>query len=443
MGAGTSIVERMNPLYRNDISGQHAPSYYAASVASAPQRAALEGDTRADVAILGAGFTGLWAALTLARKGVRVVVLDAHRVGFGASGRNGGQVHSGYNKGQEWLEARLGPDAALALWELSEAAKKNLRDFCATDAPEAEYRAGIAHGAYCPSERDELAREADHMGRIYGHDIQVMDQAQFAALVKSPLYRGGTLDPSGGHLHPLAYATALARAAEAAGAVIHEGSEVTKIITGPAPALKTAKATLRADHLIIAGNGYLPNILPDVNARVMPINSFIAATEPLPARWTEVLAKDIAVADSKFVVNYYRFSADRRFLFGGRESYSIGFPDDIATALVARMQRLFPQLEGVTIDYVWGGALGITPTRLPLVRRVTPNIVAAAGFSGQGVALSGMAGHVMAEAIMGAGRGLDTFATLPTPRFPGGSALRAPILALAMTWFALRDRLGL
>ncbi|MCV2877166.1 FAD-binding oxidoreductase [Rhodobacteraceae bacterium XHP0102] len=433
----------MNPLYRNDISGKHAPSYYAASVAPAPQRAALMDEARADVAILGAGFTGLWAALTLARKGVRVVVLDAHRVGFGASGRNGGQVHSGFNKGQDWLEARLGTDAARALWALSESAKKNLRDFCETHAPEAEYRSGIAHGAYSMAERDELAREADHMARHYGHEIQVMDQSRFAELVKSPRYQGGTLDPSGGHLHPLAYATALARAAEAAGAVIHEGSEVREIITGPAPALKTAKATLHADHLIIAGNGYLPNILPHVNARVMPINSFIAATEPLPKRWTDVLAKDIAVADSKFVVNYYRFSADRRFLFGGRESYSLGFPSDISTALVARMHRLFPQLTGVKIDYVWGGALGITPTRLPLVKRVSPNILAAAGFSGQGVALSGMAGQVMAEAIMGAERGLDTFTTLPTPSFPGGSALRAPILALAMTWYALRDRLGI
>ncbi len=433
----------MNPLYRNDISGHHAPSWYAASVPSAPDRPALADTIRADVAILGAGFTGLWAALTLARRGVRVVVLDAHRVGFGASGRNGGQVHSGFNKGQHWLEARLGVDAARALWALSEAAKKNLRDFCETQAPEAEYRSGIAHGAYSMAERDKLACEADYMARIYGHEIHVMDRSQFAELVKSPLYRGGTLDPSGGHLHPLAYAHALARAAEAEGAVIHECSEVTEIVGGAKATLKTTKGSVTADHVIVAGNGYLPNILPQVNAAVMPINSFIAATEPLPQKWQEVLSQDIAVADSKFVVNYYRFSADRRFLFGGRESYSIGFPDDIATALVARMHRLFPQLEGVKIDYVWGGALGITPTRFPIVKRIASNIIAAGGFSGQGVALSGMAGRIMAEAILGDGRGLETFATLPTPRFPGGSALRAPILALAMTWFALRDRLGI
>jgi gamma-glutamylputrescine oxidase len=175
----------------------------------------------------------------------------------------------------------------------------------------------------------------------------------------------------------------------------------------------------------------------------MPINSFIAATEPLPDRWQEVLAEDICVADSKFVVNYYRFSADHRFLFGGRESYGIGFPSDISTALVARMENLFPQLKGVGISHVWGGSLGITMSRLPHVARIGPNILSGAGFSGQGVALSGMAGRVMAEAVLGQEDGLATFETLPVPGFPGGTALRAPLLTLAMTWYALRDRIGL
>ena len=206
--------------------------------------------------------------------------------------------------------------------------------------------------------------------------------------------------------------------------------------------LHTAKGTVTAPHAIIAGNGYLPDILPEVNARVMPINSFIAATEPLPERWQEVLAEDICVADSRFVVNYYRFSADRRFLFGGRESYSLGFPADIATALVERMETLFPQLKGVAVSHVWGGSLGITMSRLPFVARIAPNILSGAGFSGHGVALSGMAGRVMAEAVMGQEDGLATFGTLPVGGFPGGTAFRAPLLTLAMTWYALRDRLG-
>ncbi|WP_439137220.1 NAD(P)/FAD-dependent oxidoreductase [Roseicyclus sp.] len=432
----------MNPLYRNDTRGEHAPSWYAASLPPEPLRPELQGAHRADVVIIGAGYTGLWAALTLARAGRKVMLLEAHRVGFGASGRNGGQVQSGFNKPQSWLESRLGQSTARALWDMSEAAKDQLRDFCTTHAPEAAFRPGLAHGEYRLADLDHLRAEADHMAHHYGQDITIMERAAFGALVKSPLYVGGGFDPSGGHLHPLAYARALARAAEAAGAVIYETTEVLSVTPGAKIVLTTPKGQVTAGHVIVAGNGYLPNILPAVNARVMPINSFIAATDPLPDRWQDVLADDIAVSDSKFVVNYYRFSAERRFLFGGRESYSIAYPRDIKTALVARMLRLFPQLAGVGITHVWGGALGITMSRLPHVAQVAPNIISGAGFSGHGVALSGMAGRVMAQAVMGQEDGLTTLAALPVGRFPGGAGLRAPILTLAMTWFALRDRLG-
>ncbi len=432
----------MTALYRNDQPGEHAPSWYAASLPPDTERASLKGDLTADVAILGAGFTGLWAALTLARAGRSVVVLDAHRVGFGASGRNGGQVNLGYNKSQQELEAKLGEARARALWDLAEEARRQLRDFCAAHAPEASYRPGSVYAEYSASELAELEAEAAFLEKRYGFSVDLMDRSAFAELVKSPLYTGGLLDHGGGHLHPLAYARALAREAEAAGAVIHELSEVTSIDQGRHIVLKTREGQVTAPHAIIAGNGYLPDIVPAVNRKVMPINSFIAATEPLPDRWQDVLAEDICVADSKFVVNYYRFSADRRFLFGGRESYSIGFPSDISTALVARMEALFPQLKGVGISHVWGGSLGITMSRLPFVARLGPNILSGAGYSGHGVALSGMAGRVMAEAVLGQEDGLTTFETLPVPSFPGGTAFRAPLLTLAMTWYALRDRLG-
>lgn len=434
----------MNPLHRNDRAGEYPPSWYAASAAPVAPRAPLLGAVKADVAVLGAGYTGLWAARTLAAAGLRVVVVEAHRAGWGASGRNGGQVGTGYNHSQRALEARMGAGPARAVWDLAEEAKAQLRGFCADHAPEARYLPGVAHGEYSAAEAGEVRADVDHLARTYGYDrIDILPRDAFGALVKSPLYVGGVLDRGAGHLHPLRYALALARAAEAAGAVIHEGSEVTGIDQGAQVTLRTAQGAVTAAHAIIAGNGYLPLIDGQIAARVMPINSFIAATDPLPDRWQEVLAQDIAVADSKFVVNYYRFSEDRRFLFGGRESYGLGFPRDIKRPLVARMERLFPQLKGVGISHVWGGTLGITLSRLPWLGRVAPHILTGAGFSGHGVALSGMAGRIMAEAILGQAGRFDAMARLPVPAFPGGAAFRAPLLTLAMTWYALRDRLGI
>lgn len=433
----------MNPLYRNDSPGQFPKSWYAASTDLPPERPPLFGQTTADVCIIGAGYTGLSAAWHLAQKGLDVVVLDAHRAGFGASGRNGGQVGSGYNAGQDTLEKKLGLDAAKALWSLAEEAKADVRDICAAHVPEARYTPGVAHGFYSRKEAANYTKDATHLAETYGYEqTEVYDPDAMRALVKSPLYQGGLLDKGAGHIHPLRYALGLARLAETAGARLYDRSEVHHIAHGDPAEVRTDRGCVKARHVILAGNGYLPNIERKVSAKVMPINSFICATEPLGDRAAEVLAKDIAVADSKFVVNYYRMSEDKRLLFGGRESYSIGFPKDISTALVARMTNLFPQLAGCRIDYVWGGTLGITMTRLPAIQRVAPNIVSGAGFSGHGVALSGLAGKVMAEAVAGQAGRFDTLAGLNVPNFPGGVAFRAPLLTLAMTWYALRDRLG-
>ncbi len=430
----------MNPLYRNDAPGEFPPSYYVATSDIPPERPALEGEITTDLAVIGAGYTGLSTALHAAEKGLNVVVIDAHRVGFGASGRNGGQVGSGWNKDQEWLEKRLGRDDARKLWDLTIEAKALTRDLSTRFAPDAGFKPGVLHGEWTAAGADEARRYGDWLAGNYGYETEFLDRDAVQAVCKATVYQGGLLDWDAGHIHPLRYVLGLARGAEAAGARICERTEAIGVADG---VVTTPKGVIRAEHIVIAGNGYLSNIAAQVSARVMPINSFIAATEPLGDRADEVLTKDIAVADDKFVVNYFRLSEDKRLLFGGRENYGLGFPEDILTALRARMERLFPQIAGVGIDYHWGGTLGITMTRLPMLRRISPRVLAAGGFSGHGVALTVLAGKVLAEAVAGDAGRFDLMTRLPGVPFPGGRHARAPLLTLAMTWYALRDRLGI
>lgn len=430
----------MNPLYRNDRPGVLPESYYVATTDIPPERPPLDGDARADVAVIGAGYTGLSTALHAAEKGLKVIVIDAHRVGFGASGRNGGQVGTGWNKDQHWLEKRVGKDDARKLWDLTVEAKVLTRVLAATHAPDAGYKPGILHAEWTEKGGAEARLYARWLTETYGYETEYLDRNAVQDVCRSKVYVGGVLDMDAGHIHPLRYCLGLARAAEAAGAVIHEGTEATGVSGG---VVKTASGTIRADHVVIAGNGYLSNINGFIASRVMPINSFIAATEPLGDRTQDVLPMDVAVADDRFVVNYFRLSQDKRLLFGGRENYGLGFPTDILTALRARMERLFPQLSGIGIDYHWGGTLGITMHRLPMVRRMDDRTLVAAGFSGHGVALTGLAGKVLAEAIAGQAGRLDLMSKLPLQGFPGGAAARVPLLTLAMTWYSLRDRLGI
>lgn len=429
----------MTALYRNDPPGTYPPSWYAATVDIPPERAPLDGDIMADVAIVGAGYTGLSTALHLARGGLDVVVIDAHRAGFGASGRNGGQVGTGWNKDQHWLEKRVGRDDARKLWDLTVEAKRLTREMVADVAPDAAYKPGVFQGEWTASGAEEARVYGEWLGENYGYKTKWLNAQDAQEIVRSSVYQGGLLDYDAGHLHPLRYVMGVARAVESAGGRIFERTEATGIGRGE---VRTATGRIRADHVVVAGNGYLSNILGRVNARVMPINSFIAATEPLGNRAGDVLTEDIAVADDKFVVNYFRLSEDKRLLFGGRENYGIGFPTDIDTALRARMLKLFPHLSDVAVDYSWGGTLGITMHRLPVIEEVEPGVLAAGGFSGHGVALTGLAGKIMAEAILGDDTRLALTQRLPVIPFPGGTTLRAPLLTLAMTWYSLRDRLG-
>ncbi len=430
----------MNLLYANDRRGEYPPSWYAATAVPAPRRAALAGAVRADVCVVGAGYTGLSAALHLAQRRLRVVVLEAHRAGWGASGRNGGQVGSGQRLDQDWIAARLGPDDARHLWRIAEEAKALVQTLAA-GMPGTDWRPGVAHAFLHGSEVDHARRYADRLARDYGYTrIAPLDRAATATLLGTDAYAGGELDHGAGHVHPLNLALGLARAAEAAGATIHEGTEVLALLPGRPATLRTPAGQVTADHVVLACNGYLGRLEPRVAARVMPINNFIVATEPLGDR--APLGQPVAVADSRFVVNYWRQTPDGRLLFGGGESYGWRFPD-IAATVRKPMLKVYPQLADARIDHAWGGTLAITPTRNPCFCRPQPNVLSASGYSGHGVALATMAGQILAEAIAGQTGRFDVMARLPVPRFPGGTLLRHPVLVLAMTWFSLRDRLGI
>ncbi|HEY0275464.1 MAG TPA: FAD-binding oxidoreductase [Paenirhodobacter sp.] len=438
----------MNLLFANDRHGEYPASYYAATRDGAPDRTQLQGAHRADVCIVGAGYTGLSAALHLAEAGRRVIVLDAHRAGFGASGRNGGQIGSGQRLEVTDLEKMAGKPAARRLWDMAEDAKA-LTYALADRAGVPNWR-GIAHCALKPSEVAHAHHMADHLATHYGYNqITPLDRDGLRALVPSPLYIGGDIDRGAGHVHPLNYCLGLARLAEAAGAVIHERSTVTHIEHGEAGArswVATDAGHVEADHVILAANAYLDHLEPQVAARVMPLNNYIAATEPLGPRMAEVLTQNIAAHDTKFVVNYWRMHRDaegERLIFGGGETLRYRFPSDIAALVRKPLEQVYPQLKGVRLTHAWGGTLGITVNRMPCFRRPAPNCLSASGYSGHGVAMATLAGRLMAQAVTATGDGFDVMAALPCHMFPGGSHLRWPLLVAGMSWYTLRDRLGI
>ncbi|KAA2313176.1 FAD-dependent oxidoreductase [Pseudooceanicola sediminis] len=434
----------MKLLYANDATGAYPPSWYAATATLLPPFPPLEGDARADVAIVGGGYTGLSAALHAAQAGLSVILLEAQRVGFGASGRNGGQLGSGQRPYQDDLEKWLGAEDAGTLWQLGEDAKNLVKSLIRDHDIDADLKPGVAWVGCSAGDAKHLHDYADLLQDRYGYtQMERLDAAASHALCPSPAYAGGILDHGAAHLHPLRFALGLARAATAAGVRICEASEVLSLDEGQPATLHTAQGRVVADHVILAGNGYMTRLHREPSRRVMPINNFIAVTEPLGDDVDRVLTRDVAVADSKFVVNYFRLTPDHRLLFGGGESYGYRFPDDIAAKVRAPMTQIFPHLKDVAIDYAWGGTLGITMKRAPFLARLSPNILTASGYSGHGLGTATHAGQLMALAIQGQAAGFDTMSKMPAPPFPGGPAMRSPLLVLAMTWFAIRDRLGL
>jgi gamma-glutamylputrescine oxidase len=432
----------MNLLFANDKAGSYPPSYYAATANFLAPFAPLRDDTTADICVIGAGYTGLSAALHLAKQGFKVIVLEAHRVGFGASGRNGGQVGSGQRLEQDVLEKMVGPADARKLWDLGESAKTLVRDLIQKHAMDCRFQPGVLHADWQSSEVRHSHAYAEKLARDYDYPlVEPLSRDALQAIVKAPVYQGGALDMGAGHINPLRFALGLARAAAAAGVTICEQTHALSVTPGARPVVQTQFGKVRAEHVILAANGYLGGLDRKVAAKVMPINNFILATEPLGDRAAEVLCRNVAVADSKFVVNYFRLSEDGRMLFGGGESYGYRFPDIQATVRKPMLQ-VFPQLADTRIDYAWGGTLAITMNRLPCFARPAQGVYSASGYSGHGVAMATLAGRIIADALHGDAVNFDLLARLPMPGFPGGSALRSPLLVLAMTWFSLRDRLG-
>jgi gamma-glutamylputrescine oxidase len=418
-----------------------AKSYFAPTAnpfASAPK---LEGEYSADVCVIGGGFTGLSAALHAAERGYSVILLEAGRIGWGASGRNGGQMIPGLRKGAAELVRTFGKARARTIFDLALEARGVVLDRIAKHNIACDLRInGHLTAAAKPADlrwmEEEVAALADVMD--YPH-ARMLDRAQTRAELDSPLFHGALLDALGGHLHPLNYALGLADAARGASVKLFEQSRVISVESTNGVRIQTESGAVKARFAVLACDALLGDLEPRLAARIMPVANYLVATAPLddPAA---LIPNDLAVSDSRFVVNYFRRTADGRLLFGGGERYTPDPPADIVAFVRPHMERIFPQLKSVGIDHAWGGLVSITMTRLPHIGR-SGNVFFAHGYSGQGVLMASLAGKLVAEAMAGTAERFDALASIAPPEFPGGATLRAPLHVLGMVWYALRDRL--
>ncbi|MGB6116794.1 MAG: FAD-binding oxidoreductase [Mesorhizobium sp.] len=424
--------------YNSPISPGY--SWYEATVGERPTYPALDGDRTADVVIIGGGFTGLSAAVNLAKAGTNVVLIEAHRFGDGASGRNGGQLGTGQRAGPEEMEKEYGFARAKALFDLAEEAKASLLEFAATNGIEIDFRPGHLNVTHKPRELGDFTEYAEAAERFGYSQIRVMDRAETQQRVGSQFYIGGSYDAGTGHIHPMKLVVGTARLAAEAGAKLFENTRSTGISsTGGKVHVATPKGTITADKCLIAVNAYGGNLEPVSAAHVMPIGSFIGATTPL-ADTSTVLPGGESVSDSRFVVRYFRRVKTGELLFGGREVYNINDPKDIPDAIRNQIAEVYPELGKVDITHSWGGFVGITIPRKPFVREVMPNVISAGGYSGHGVMLSNFVGKLYAETVAGNRDRLKLFEELKIPPFPGGRRFRTPLLFLALSWYAMRDR---
>jgi gamma-glutamylputrescine oxidase len=422
----------------------HVGSYYAASAHAAPARAALEDAVECDVCVVGAGIAGCSSALHLAQAGLSVVLLEQHRVSWGASGRSGGQALFGIATGQAKLERLVGAADARAVWNVSIEALALMRDLIRRYSIDCDWAEGFLYTAVKERHVRELQTELTELREQLDYpSVRYVPRAELRELLATDRYLGALYDSNSAHLHPLNYTLGLARAAEQHGVRIFESTRATSFSpAGSQVRVQTPKGEVRARFLVLCGNVYLGATAPALASKIMAVATYIVATEPLgPERARQLIANNAAVSDMNWVLDYFRRSADTRLLFGGRVNYSGLKSFDAPGATRVRMLRVFPQLGDVRIDYAWGGHVDITLNRAPHFGRLAPNVYFLQGFSGHGIALTGIAGKLIAEAISGTAGRFDVFARIPHGSFPGGASLRRPALVLAMLWYRLRDLL--
>ncbi|MBX2869703.1 MAG: FAD-binding oxidoreductase [Acidiferrobacterales bacterium] len=426
---------------------QTADSYYEASRSLTVQAPQLEGAVKADVVVIGGGLTGSSTALCLAEKGVSVALVESRHFGWGASGRSGGQIINGYAAEQSTLEKLVGFDTARELWDHSLAAVEFTRERIIRHQIPCDYESGYLHVGVKKRHAAELEEWIEHLDKKYDYSVMSWhDKQGLAEILGSDLYCGGVSDPGSGHLHPLNYSLGMSLAAQQAGASLFENSPVLSVTPSTLAGgesgylVRFEKGEIRCEQVVYACNAYLDNLEPDLRKQIMPVGTYIVATEPLGESTARgLISNNAAVSDTNFVLDYYRCSADHRMLFGGRVSYSTLEPRKLSLSLEKRMLRVFPQLAGTKIDYAWGGFVAITRNRAPHIGRLPGGQLFAQGFSGHGMALTGYVGSLLANAVMGDHATLQCYEQIPHQTFPGGPKLRTPALVAAMAYHRLLD----
>lgn len=423
---------------------QHAASYYAASSHPQPEYPALQGEVKVDVCVVGGGFSGLNTAIELAERGLSVALLEARKIGWGASGRNGGQLIRGVGHGVERFASVIGQDGVRQLKLMGLEAVEIVRQRVERHAIDCDLKWGYCDLANKPRELAGLAEDAEELrGLGYRHELKLVQPQDIHNVVGSDRYAGGLIDMGSGHLHPLNLALGEAALAASLGVQVFEHSAVTRIDYGPQVKVHTDRGAVQAQTLVLGCNAYLNDLNPEIGGKVLPAGSYIIATEPLSEEQAhQLLPQDMAVCDQRVTVDYYRLSSDRRLLFGGACHYSGRDPRDIAAYMQPKMLEVFPQLAGVAIDYQWGGMIGIGANRLPQIGRLKhqPNVFYAQAYSGHGLNATHLAGRLLGEAIAGQhSDGFELFAKVPHMTFPGGKHLRSPLLALGMLWHRLKE----